>query len=164
MLFRLATVEDLPAIKQLAIRSWSVYQQELLPDNWTRLYHILSNETTYADLLIIADCIVCETGGQLAGMAFLVPNGNPTDIYNETWSYIRFLSVAPEYSGKGIARSLTNECIKLAKDNGETIIALHTSEMMHAARHIYESLGFVIEKELEPRFGKRYWLYVKDIS
>lgn len=36
---------------------------------------------------------------------------------------------------------------------------LHTSEMMGAARHIYESLGFKKLREIEPRYGKKYWLY-----
>jgi ribosomal protein S18 acetylase RimI-like enzyme len=30
---------------------------------------------------------------------------------------------------------------------------------MNAARHIYEKIGFKIIKELEPRLGKKYWLY-----
>jgi hypothetical protein len=36
--------------------------------------------------------------------------------------------------------------------------------MMHKARHIYESLGFTILREIEPRLGKKYWLYTLDIS
>jgi len=31
--------------------------------------------------------------------------------------------------------------------------------MMDAARHIYEKMGFKRIKELQPIFGKRYWLY-----
>ncbi|MDX2173612.1 MAG: hypothetical protein SFY56_10845 [Bacteroidota bacterium] len=33
-------------------------------------------------------------------------------------------------------------CIAHAKQNNEKTIALHTSEFMDAARHIYEGLGF----------------------
>jgi len=50
-------------------------------------------------------------------------------------------------------------CIDFAKSSDEKVIALHTFEYMNAARHIYESLGFNQTKELEPRYGKRYWLY-----
>jgi uncharacterized protein (DUF1810 family) len=35
---------------------------------------------------------------------------------------------------------------------------------MDAARHIYESLGFTILKEIPNRFGKRYWLYTLNIT
>ena len=97
-------------------------------------------------------------------MAFLVPHGNPTEIYDENWCYIRFVSVDPEFGGKGIGRQLTENCIQIAIDNKEQTIALHTSEMMNTARHIYESLGFKILKEIEPRLGKKYWLYTLDIA
>jgi len=36
--------------------------------------------------------------------------------------------------------------------------------MMDKARHIYESLGFKILKEIVPRLGKKYWLYTLDLS
>jgi len=45
----------------------------------------------------------------------------------------------------------------------EKTIALHTSEFMDAARHIYEGLGFIMVKEIPPRYGKRYWLYRLDL-
>ena len=97
-------------------------------------------------------------------MAFLVPNGNPTDIYEQEWSYIRFVSVEPKFDGQGIGRRLTNMCIDLAKQNGEKAIALHTSETMDKTRHIYESLGFRILKKIDQRLGKRYWLYKLDLN
>ncbi len=54
--------------------------------------------------------------------------------------------------------------IDFAKATNEKTIALHTSEFMGTAIHIYESLGFKIEKELESLFGKRYWIYKLDIQ
>jgi len=93
-----------------------------------------------------------------------VPNGNPTDIYLTEWCYIRFVSVDPDFRGKGIGKKLTNLCIEKAKENGEQTIALHTSELMDDARHIYESLGFEIVKEIAPRLGKRYWLYKLELN
>jgi len=50
-------------------------------------------------------------------------------------------------------------CIDFARSSDEKTVALHTSEYMNAARHIYESLGFRQIRELEPRYGKRYWIY-----
>ena len=55
-------------------------------------------------------------------------------------------------------------CIDIANRNGEKTIALHTSEMMDKARHIYESLGFTILREIDQRLGKRYWLYTLEIN
>lgn len=96
-------------------------------------------------------------------MAFFVPCGNPTDIYQEHWSYLRFVTVLPTFQGRGIGRELTNRCIDLAKRRGEKFLALHTSEMMPAAIHLYESVGFKLLKELPIRLGKRYWLYILQI-
>jgi len=72
--------------------------------------------------------------------------------------------VNPRYGNQGIGKKLTQMCIDHAKKLNEKIIALHTSEFMHAARHIYASLGFTIVKEIEPIFGKKYWLYHLNIN
>lgn len=35
---------------------------------------------------------------------------------------------------------------------------------MKSARHIYEKMGFQILKEIEPRFEKKYWLYILELN
>ncbi|HTA61317.1 MAG TPA: GNAT family N-acetyltransferase, partial [Bacteroidia bacterium] len=100
----------------------------------------------------------------IIGMAYIVSSGNPWDIFKAEWSYIRMVGVNPAYGGQGIAKALTSMCINHAVKTNEKIIALHTSEFMNAARHIYESLGFKILQPIEPRFGKKYWLYTLSIN
>ena len=97
-------------------------------------------------------------------MAYLVPHGHPWDIFKSEWCYMRMVGVNPAYQGRGIARTLIQQCIDRAISSGEKTMALHTSEFMDAARHIYESFGFTILQDMEPRFGKRYWLYTKQLS
>ena len=97
-------------------------------------------------------------------MAFIIASGNPWEIFKAEWSYIRMVGVNPNYGGQGIAKTLTGMCINHARQTNEKIIALHTSEFMNAARHIYESLGFKVLQEIEPRFGKKYWLYTLNIN
>ena len=92
-------------------------------------------------------------------MAFLFPSGKPSDLFELEWSYIRMLGVDPDFKGKGIGRKLTELCLDRARKNGERTIALHTSEIMHAAQHIYESFGFRKHHEISPRLGLRYWIY-----
>ncbi len=160
MIYREGNINDLKGLQQLAIEAWKPYQQVLEPKHWERLEKVLSNENTYRELLNQSQCLVCESAAQkIIGKAYLVPQGNPTDIYDKAWSYIRFLSVHPDFAGKGIGRKLTEKCIDYAKENGEQVVALHTSEIMHKARALYENLGFNILREIEPRLGKRYWLY-----
>jgi ribosomal protein S18 acetylase RimI-like enzyme len=165
MIFRRGNINDINLIKTLAIKSWGQFESELTIDNWQRLKAGLSNDKTFLELLEHSYSFVCENDKkEIVGMSFVVPHGNPTEIYDAKWCYIRFVSVAPEYTGQGIGRQLTEKCIQFARDSKEQTIALHTSEMMNNARHIYERLGFKILKELPPRFGKKYWLYTLDTT
>lgn len=165
MKYRQGNTEDMAGLKQLAIKSWQPFQKELTDNHWQSLSGVITNEKTYLDLLDISRCFVCEEDNNvIIGMAFIVPSGNPADIFEKEWAVIRFVSVAPEFGGRGIGKRLTEMCIEWAKKNNEKTIALHTSEMMHRARHIYESFGFKILREIEPRLGKRYWLYTLDIT
>lgn len=160
MTYRQGNLDDLAQLRSVALKSWGQFKEELTTDNWQKLYNNLSNKDTYIELLNNSYCLVCETTNkEIIGMAFLVPHGNPTDIYDEKWCYIRYVSVNPDFGGQGIGRQLTVKCIEIAKSNNEQTMALHTSEMMPIARHIYESLGFEILKVIEPRLGKKYWLY-----
>jgi ribosomal protein S18 acetylase RimI-like enzyme len=163
--YRHGTIDDVSELKALAIKSWGQFKPELTNDNWFKLYNSLKDDKTYAELLHISTCFVCTVDVEkIIGMAFLVPKGNPTDIYDKEWSYIRFVTVDPDFGGQGIGRKLTTMCIAAARQNGEKTIALHTSELMGKARHIYETLGFEILKEIDQRLGKRYWLYKLDLK
>jgi len=161
MKYRLADTTDIQSLKTLALKSWSGFENELAPENWARLKGNLQNDKTYEDLLTKGPGFVCvDSEDKIIGMSFLIPSGEATELFDESWCSIRFVSVDPDYNGKGIGKKLTQKCIDAARLNGEKTIALHTSEMMHAARHIYENLGFQILKEIEPRLGKRYWIYL----
>jgi ribosomal protein S18 acetylase RimI-like enzyme len=163
--YRTGTKHDLQKLKQLGIKAWTPFNKQLTDENWHLLNQTISNNKTYEELIDQSTCIVCVADNEhIVGMAFLVPSGNPTDIYLKEWSYIRFVSVDPEFAGQGMGRKLTTMCIDYAKQNGEKTIALHTSEMMDKAQHIYESLGFKILREIDQRLGKRYWLYKLELN
>lgn len=165
LVYRQGTKDDVQNLKTLAIKSWASFRKQLTEENWNSLEQTLTNEKTYEKLIEQSTCILCIAGqDNVVGMAFIVPNGNATDIYLKDWSYIRFVSVDPKFGGQGIGRKLTTMCIDIAKRNGEKTIALHTSEIMYKARHIYESLGFTILREIDQRLGKRYWLYTLEIN
>ncbi|MFT3948670.1 MAG: GNAT family N-acetyltransferase [Agriterribacter sp.] len=165
LIYRLASVSDLHTFPDLAAKSWKKFEHDLTEEHWRKLFNSITDKTLYEKLLYTATCIVCTTAqNTIIGMAFLVPSGNPTEIYDKDWSYIRMVSVDPDYAGNGIGKQLTLACIQAAKENGEKTIALHTSEIMVQARHIYESTGFTILKEIDKRLDKRYWLYTLSIS
>jgi ribosomal protein S18 acetylase RimI-like enzyme len=162
--YRIGTIRDKADLQKLGLISYGQFKDVLTPENWQKLQSFLTAEDSYSPLLKVSRCFVCEHAGEVVGMAFLIPNGNPTEVFRTEWSYIRMVGVNPKFAGKGIGKTLTQMCIDRAKETKEEIIALHTSEFMDAARHIYERLGFKRIKELEPRLGKRYWLYQLEIT
>lgn len=162
--YRLSNEADYDALKQLGFTAFSQYANEMDADEWAKMSAGLNDDNKLKALLELSRCYVCEHNGIIVGMAFYIPHGNASDVYPNEWSYIRMVSVHPDYQGMGIARALTIQCIDYARATNEHIIALHTSEMMHAARHIYESLGFTVYSELPMRFGKKYWLYTLQLD
>ncbi|HET6226329.1 MAG TPA: GNAT family N-acetyltransferase [Bacteroidia bacterium] len=161
--YRSATIKDVDELVQLSIDSYSPYITLLSAEHANKLAHVIKDKENILALLDRAKCFICIHQNKIIGMAFLVKSGQPHDFYEAIWAQIRMVGVHPDYQGMGIAKKLTQMCITHAKDTGEKTIALHTSEFMDAARHIYESLGFKREKELEKRFGKIYWLYLLHI-
>lgn len=163
-LFRDGTHHDEKQLKNLALLSYGQFKNVLTLENWEKLRTNLANDNLFSGLLKSSKSFVCESNGELVGMAFLVPQGNPTEIFKNNWSYIRMVGVHPNFTANGIGRKLTEACIDFARSTEEKIIALHTSEFMNAARHIYESMGFKQIREIEQRYGKRYWLYLLEVN
>jgi ribosomal protein S18 acetylase RimI-like enzyme len=162
--YRQAHTDEAGQLSNLAFASYSPFRDVLEQQHWQTLEKSLQNKDIFSALITKSRSFVCEAENRIVGMAFLVPSENPWDIFEAEWSYIRFVGVDPEFQGLGIGKQLTALCINHAIKTEESIIALHTSEMMDSARHIYEKLGFRKLKEIEPRFGKRYWLYTLNLK
>ena len=56
--------------------------------------------------------------------------------------YLAELYVAPDRRGEGLGRALMEAAIQLAREKGADYMDLGTAETDHAARALYESLGF----------------------
>lgn len=162
--FRLGTTADIPELIQLGLLSYGQYAPQLAPGGWEQMQTGIKNEAMWTHFMERGNCFLYTHEGAIVGMAFYFPSGNPWDVYPDNWAYIRMVGVHPKYEGMGIARSLTQKCIEQARNTGESVIALHTSEVMNAARHIYENLGFTIVHEMPQRFGIRYWLFQLPLS
>lgn len=164
LIYRQGTINDLKELKKLGLKSWSQFEKVLDEENWNLLKENISADETYEKLLASSTCFVCVAPSDIIiGMAYFVPSGNATEIYLKEWSQIRYVTVDDDFQNLGIGKKLTALCIDFAKQKNEKTIALHTSEIMANARHIYESIDFKILKEIDPRFGKRYWIYTLEI-
>ena len=162
--YRTATAKDNPQLKQLGIDSYTTLFSMLTEENQTVMLNFLHDDEKVKKLMEQSHCFVCECNNTIVGMAYFIPHGNAWDVFPDEWSYIRMVGVHPAYQGRGIARKLMEMCIAKGKETSEKIIALHTSEIMNAARYVYESLGFTILREIEPRFGVKYWLYTLELE
>lgn len=160
MIYREATPNDLSQLMELGVVAYGQFADQLTKENWALMHQSLTAVSTYEVLFATGTCFLSETDDhRITGMAWLIKSGHPTEIYPENWSYIRFVAVHPDFGGKGIGRELTKRCMEAAQEAGEHTIALHTSEIMNAARHIYENLGFEKVREIGVRYGIRYFLY-----
>lgn len=157
--FRRGNSDDINQIKKVTLHAYMQFRNVISNEN-ARAWEVnLGNEMTYKELIHLGTCFVSEYKGKIVGCAFLIPHGKPFKWFQSDWAYIRLVAVHPDCKGKGIGKQLTQLCIDAATSAGEKTIALHTSEFQNAARHIYESMGFIKLMDLELMFGKQYYLY-----
>jgi ribosomal protein S18 acetylase RimI-like enzyme len=90
--------------------------------------------------------LVAVEDGRVLGSATLELSGR-TDAVADPLppgeAQVRMLGVDPSARGRGIGRLLMNECLRLARARGKTVLTLNTTRRMVAARGMYEAMGFV---------------------
>lgn len=90
-------------------------------------------------------CWIAELDGERVGAVFLVRK-------SATTAQLRMLLLAPRARGMGLGARLTDECIAFARAKGYRKMVLWTNSCLAAARGIYASRGFKLEKS-EPYEG-----------
>jgi len=92
-------------------------------------------------------CWIAEVHGEIVGSAFLVKE-------SETVSKLRLLLVHPKARGLGMGKRMVSECLRFARQAGYRKTMLWTNNILLAARHIYESMGFkLVLEEPHHSFG-----------
>ncbi len=151
-----AQLHDFPAIAELNIEAYGEYANHLTPEAWATMQANLCSIETVAQRAVF---LIALLSGELAGSVAYCPPGNSIAPIPSDWASILLLAVSPRYRRYGVARSLTQDCIQQAHEDGAQTIGLFTSELMTNARQLYESLGFSRDCEIPQRHGLRYWRY-----
>jgi DNA-binding MarR family transcriptional regulator/GNAT superfamily N-acetyltransferase len=78
---------------------------------------------------------IAEIGGQFCGSVAAVRRDDQT-------AQLRWLIVEPGERKKGIGKQLVQEVIRFCRENDYQAIMLWTIDFLHAARHLYDQVGF----------------------
>jgi DNA-binding MarR family transcriptional regulator/GNAT superfamily N-acetyltransferase len=91
---------------------------------------------------------IAELDGAPAGCVFCMRKDDRT-------AQLRLLLVEPAARGLGLGERLAAECLAFARRAGYPEIVLWTNDVLSAARHIYQRLGFeLVDSEPHHSFGR----------
>lgn len=158
VIVRDAFAQEFNDIASLTVEAYREYSHALTSDNWEIMRTNLSN---VAEVAKQGRLIVAQRDRELVGSVVYCPPGtSESRLFQPEWASLRMLAVLPQYRGQGIGQQLSLECVHRAKQDKAEVVGLHTSELMVAARRMYERLGFKQDIELPRYFGIQYWRYV----
>lgn len=162
VIIRDALTEEFNDVASLNIEAYREYSHSLSSDSWTIMQ---TNLSKVAEIAKTGRLIIAQRNQALVGSVIYCPPGtSDSRIFKTEWASLRMLAVLPHYQGQGIGYQLSLECINRAKQDKAKVMALHTSELMIAARRMYKKLGFKQDIELSNPFGIKYWRYMLELA
>ena len=146
---RQAQPEDMLVADRVACRAYAEYERDF--PEW--IPH-LRRGTPMSELAREAQILVAEVDGAIAGaVGYVAPHREKHAVFPREWAVLRFMAVDPGHRRQGAARSLVEECIRLARRDGAEALGLFTSPAMTTAFSLYERMGFRREKPMAPVMG-----------
>ena len=165
VVFRIAESHEHADVAQVILKSYAEYGPLLPPDAWERYsQNILDvrSRMTESELLIAVE------DGEIVGSATFYPARlmRTQSEWPREWTGARLIAVLPERRGRGIGKTLVEECIRRSREQGAAAFALHTTPYMELAREMYERMGFVRvpEYDFHPRPEMTVMAYKYDLS
>ena len=143
-----ARSEEAPAIASVIKAAYAEYEPHYTSEGWKRYHGLLGNVEPHFDR---AQVIVADRNGDIAGCVIFYPDGSLSGQgeWPAGWAGVLRLAVHPSHRGHGIARALTQECIRRCHDAGIETLALHATSWMSTSRAMYERIGFVRDESFD---------------
>lgn len=99
-----------------------------------------------------ATVLVADDGGRVVGAVTVATRGGEWAEQSAPGeAVIRMLVVAPQARGTGTGEALVTVCLRVAREDGCSVVRLSSQEDMQAAHRLYERLGFVRTPNLDWR-------------
>jgi GNAT superfamily N-acetyltransferase len=139
-----ADASEQDSIRDLTVSAYEEYATVMPPSFWT-MYRQRLLETLNDDNRSV-ERIVAVQDGAIRGSVLLYPataNAYSGISISLQEPEVRFLAVHPSMRGQGLGKALMDECVQRALRSGANALGLHTMELMRAAVHMYERMGFV---------------------
>jgi ribosomal protein S18 acetylase RimI-like enzyme len=104
----------------------------------------------HGTVLVAVDEGEGEKDGKLVGTVMFEPWHPGSEVArSREEAEVRALAVAPWAQGRGVARALMSAVIDMAPSRGARRLLLSTQPDMEAAQHLYRSLGFTRNPDLD---------------
>jgi ribosomal protein S18 acetylase RimI-like enzyme len=146
---RAATIDELDTVVKLVKRSYQEFEP-LVPDYG---FDAWMDSIIEAVVNWSGDLLVAEQDGKIKGTIKFYPDATHAGNWPPGSACMRILAVSPFCRGQGLGSLLVRECIRRARQHKIPAICLHTAKFMHAARHIYEKMGFRRVPEFDGKYG-----------
>ncbi len=154
------SLHDTAAVNHIALEAFKEYKHAY--SDWETFSKNISEMATLSDF---GEIIVATADGLVVGaVVYIGPNKPKSPFFDKAWAIIRMLVVHPRARGQGIGRTLTEECIRRARRDNASCVALHTTPIMKVALPLYHRMGFEYHSEAPPIFGVPYGIYVKQLN
>lgn len=151
---------DSAQVNTLALRAFEQFKSSY--QDWPGFRAKIGNMSALAD---VGEIVVAEVEGQIVGaVAYVSPSTPKAEFFRPEWPIMRMLVVAPDFRGRGIGHILAQECLRRAKRDGASFIALHTSKLMQVALPMYQRMGFKWVSGTPAIHGVEYGVYVKELD
>jgi GNAT superfamily N-acetyltransferase len=161
LLLRSVLDHERPAILTVIRQAYAEFEPSLTAPEWERMSGNLAGIVAPGAPGVL---IAAYAEGLAVGTATYLPPG-PRDYSRvpQEWAVIRGMAVVPAWRGRGVGRALLVDCLARAQSDAAPTVGLHTAAIFHAARALYEDVGFVRQSEFE-HLGLGFRIYALHVQ